>query len=400
MTEQLLKGIRVLDFTDFLAGPYCGMYLADMGADVIKVENLRSGGNFVRNAKPLEKKTGRSMYFQNLNRNKRGVAVDLKSESGKEIFSKLVKSADVLLENNRPGVMDKLGFGWETCHSLNPKLVYASISGYGQYGEHAHKPGYDLIAQAMGGSMSITGWPGMEPTRAGMAIGDLFAGLNACVAILASLLKRRESGQGQRIDVALVDSIVSGMEAKLMQYVYEGKAPVMTGNKYITSAPYDSFRAKDDHFVIASGTDVHFLKLSAAMGMPELAENPLYCDTEARKKNADSLKEIVERWAADKTVSECVEIIDRAGVPAGPIYNCEQVCKDKNITETREMLVKVHHEEAGDLTVIGNPIKMSAYPCQYTKAAPDLGEDNISIFTELGFTDEELETYRKEGVIN
>ncbi len=400
MSEQLFQGIRILDFTDFLAGPYCGMYFADMGADVIKVENLTSGGNFVRNARPLEKTTGRSMYFQNLNRNKRGVAVNLKTDEGKELFTALIKSADVLLENNRPGVMEKLGFGWEAVHEMNQKLIYASISGYGQYGANAKKPGYDLIAQAMGGSMSITGWPGMEPTRAGMAIGDLFAGLNTGFAICGSLLKRQETGLGQRIDVALVDSIVSGMEAKLMQYVYEGVAPAMTGNKYISSAPYDSFRAKDDYFVLASGTDVHFVKLSAAMGMPELAEDPLYCNTELRKKNADSLKVIIEKWASDKTVAECVEIIDRAGIPAGPIYNCEQVCKDKNITETREMLVKVPHPEAGDLTVIGNPIKMNTYPCQYKKAAPDLGEDNYEIFKELGFSDEKLQEYVEKGAIN
>ena len=159
MTRQLLKGIRVLDFTDFLAGPYCGMYLADMGADVIKVENLTTGGNFVRNARPLEKNSGLSMYFQNLNRNKRGVAINLKTEDGKKLFSELVKSADVLLENNRPGVMGRLGFSYEECKKLNPRLVYASISGFGQYGPNANRPGYDLIGQAMGASMSITGWP-------------------------------------------------------------------------------------------------------------------------------------------------------------------------------------------------------------------------------------------------
>lgn len=218
MTRQLLKGIRVLDFTDFLAGPYCGMYLADMGADVIKVENLTTGGNFVRNARPLEKNSGLSMYFQNLNRNKRGVAINLKTEDGKKLFSELVKSADVLLENNRPGVMGRLGFSYEECKKLNPRLVYASISGFGQYGPNANRPGYDLIGQAMGGSMSITGWPGSEPTRAGMAIGDLFGGLNAGFAICASLYNREKTGVGNHIDVALVDSIFSGMEAKMMQY--------------------------------------------------------------------------------------------------------------------------------------------------------------------------------------
>lgn len=400
MSEQLLSGVRVLDFTDFLAGPYCGMFLADMGADVIKVENLKSGGNFVRNARPKESKTGRSMYFQNLNRNKRGVAVDLKTEEGRELFYELIKSADVFIENMRPGVMDKLGCGYDKCKEVNPGLIYASISGFGQYGPYSKRPGYDLIAQAMGGSMSITGWPGQEPTRAGMAIGDMFAGLNAGLSICASLYKRRETGLGQRIDVALVDSIVSGMEAKMMQYLYEGVIPVMTGNKYISSAPYDSFKAKDAYFVIASGTDVHFRHLSAAMGMPELADNPLYIDTESRKANADSLKAIIEQWANDKTVTECVKIIDDAGIPAAPIYNCADVCSDKNIVEVREMLVKVPHKEAGELTVLGNPIKMDRYPVQYKKAAPDLGEDNDEIFMELGFSKEKLDEYKAKGALN
>lgn len=402
--EGILKGIRVIDFTDFLAGPYIGMYFADMGADVIKFENLRCGGNFVRNARPLEKTSGVSMYFQNLNRNKRGAALDLKQEGGKKLFAELIKSADVLIENNRPGVMKRLGFGWEECKELNPRLVYASISGFGQYGPYSHRPGYDLIAQAMGGSMSITGWPGMEPTRAGMAIGDMFAGLNAGFAICASLLEREKSGKGNHIDVALVDSIFSGMEAKMMEYVYTGKSPEKTGNKYISSAPYDSFRAKDDYFVIASGTDKHFVSLSSAMGMPELASDPLYINTESRKKNADSLKAIIEKWASDKTVKEVVAIIDGAGIPAAPIYNCEQACQDKNIVEAREMLVKIpapkSHPEIEELTVIGNPIKMKETPCVYTKAAPDLGEDNYNIFKELGFNDEELAAYREAGVMN
>ena len=400
MESKLLEGVRVLDFTDFLAGPYVTMYFADMGADVIKVENLQSGGNFVRHARPLDKNSGKSMYFGNLNRNKRGVALNLKTEDGKKLFTELVKSADVLIENNRPGVMERLGFGYKACSDMNPRIIYASISGFGQYGPNSYKPGYDLIAQAMGGSMSITGWPGMEPTRAGMAIGDIIAGLNAGIAVLASLYKRMETGVGQHIDVALVDSIVSGMEAKLMQYIYEGVSPVMSGNKYISSAPYDSFKAMDAHFVIASGTDAHFKKLSEAMGMPKLADDPLYNNTENRKKNADSLKQLIESWAASKTVGECVEIIDRAGVPAGPIYNCEQLCQDKDIMEAREMLVKVADKAGKEFTVIGNPIKMDRYPCCYEKAAPELGEDTYEIFKALGFSKAELSTYAQQGVIN
>lgn len=401
MSDQMFTGIRVLDFTDFLAGPYCGMYFADNGADVIKVENLASGGNFVRNAVPKEP-TGRSMYFQNLNRNKRGVAVNLKTEEGKKLFAELIKSADVLLENNRPGVMKRLGFDYETCHELNPKLIYASISGYGQYGARSQRPGYDLIAQAMGGSMSITGWPGQEPTRAGQAIGDLFGGLNAAFAISASLYKREQSGAGQQIDVSLLDGVVSCMEAKMMQYLYTGVAPQRTGNEYLTSAPYDSFKAKDDYFVLASGTDKHFVKLANMMGMPELPNDPRFCDTPKRRANAAALKEIIEEWASDKTAEECVDKIVEIGVPAGPIYDCEKIAHDKEITDVRQMFVKVPHPVEGNepLTVLGNPIKYSEYPCQYKKAAPELGENNYEIFSELGFTDAQLRKAAEDGAIN
>lgn len=400
MSNGVLAGIRVLDFTQFLSGPYCGMFLADMGADVIKVENLVTKGEFVRNARPKEKKTGRSMYFQNLNRNKRGVSLNLKTEEGKKIFAELVKTADVLIENMKPGVIGKLGFGYEACKALNPRIIFASISGFGQYGEYSGRPGYDLVAQAMGGSMSITGWPGQEPTRAGMAIGDMMAGMNAAIGILGSIIKRQQTGLGQQIDVALVDSIVSGLEAKAMQYVYEGKVPEKTGNKYISSAPYDSFRAKDADFVIASGTDKHFAALAQAMGMPELASNPLYIDTEARKKNADSLKSVINQWASDKTTNECVGIILGVDVPAAPIYTVKEVYEDKNISETREMFVKVTHPEAGELVVLGNPIKMSVHPCEYRKAAPDLGQDNDEILREAGFSMGQIAAFRQNGSIN
>jgi crotonobetainyl-CoA:carnitine CoA-transferase CaiB-like acyl-CoA transferase len=398
--KKTLEGIRVLDFTDFLAGPYAGMMLADLGAEVIKIENLRGGGCFTRNARPMEPTTGASMYFGNLNRNKKSVCLDLKSSEGKELFAELVKSADVLLENMRPGVIAKLGFSYEKCKELNPGLIFASISGFGQYGPYSQRPGYDLIAQAMGGSMSVTGWPGQEPTRAGIAIGDIMAGMNACIGILASLHKREETGLGQQIDVALVDTIVSGLEAKAMQFIYDGVVPQKSGNKYTASAPYDSFSAKDAYFVIASGTDVHFRALSAAMGKPELADDPLYINTEGRKANADSLKAIINGWASDKTVTECVAIIDKAGVPAAPIYDVKNVYEDKNISEVREMFVKIPHPKAGEVTVLGNPIKMSEYPVHYSVPAPELGEHNYEVFEALGFSKDKIDEYKEKGALN
>lgn len=401
--EGLLKGIRVLDFTDFLAGPYLGMYFADMGADVIKIENAKSGGNFTRNARPKEAKSGISMYWHNLNRDKRGVALDLKTEEGKQLFAELVKSADVLIENNRPGVMKRLGFGWEECNAMNPRLVYASISGFGQTGRNAYKPGYDLIAQAQGGAMSVTGWPDGEATRAGLAVGDMFAALNAGFGICASLVKRAENGKGNYIDVSLVDGIVSAMEAKMMSYFYEDKIYGRYGNKYSASSPYDSFFAKDTTFVIASGTDKHWALLCGAMGRPELAEDPRFIDTETRKKHNDELREVINGWAADKTADECVAIIDKVGVPAAKIYNTKDVVNDPGIAEDREMIVKVApptgHPEAGELTVLGNPIKMPLTPISYVKAGPELGENNDEIFRELGFTEEQLKDYREKGII-
>lgn len=403
MSESLLSGIRVLDFTQFLAGPYCTQYMADMGAEVIKVENLRQKGDFCRGAMPKESVGGFSIYFGNLNRNKKGVALDLKSEGGKKLFAELIKSADVLMENMRPGIMAKLGFSYEECHKMNPRLIYASVSGFGQYGPNSYRPGYDLIAQAQGGSMSITGWPGSEPTRAGMAVGDLMAGMNALIGILASLYKRKETGLGQQIDVALVDSIFSGMENKIMSYIYSGKITEKTGNRYVTSAPYDSYSAKDGYYVIASGTDAHFIKFSAGIGRPELAQDPRFCDTPSRNKNWAPLKEIINEWGADKTAAECVEMIDSWGIPAALINDCASVCADKNITEVREMLVKVprpNDGHPGELTVIGNPIKMSEYPVKYVKGPPMLGEDNDAIFGALGFSPEELAALRESGAMN
>ena len=407
MAEQIMSGIRVLDFTDFLAGPYLGMYFADMGADVIKIENLRAGGNFTRGARPKEENTGISMYWHNLNRGKRCVAIDLKTDEGKTVFAELVKSADVLIENNRPGVMKRLGFGWDECSALNPRLVYASISGFGQTGRNAYKPGYDLIAQAQGGAMSVTGWPDGEATRSGLAVGDMFGALNAGIGICASLYRREVTGKGNYIDVALVDSIVSAMEAKMMTYFYEHKVYGRWGNKYSASSPYDSFSAKDTAFVIASGTDKHWMMLCDAMGRPELKDDPRFIDTETRKKHDAELREVIHEWASDKTAAECVEIIDKAGVPAAKIYNTEDVVNDPGIAVDREMIVKVKAPEAhpeagtdGELTVVGNPIKMPLTPMQYGQAAKDMGGDNEEVLKELGFTDEQIADLRSKRAIN
>lgn len=396
MRDGLLKGIRVLDFTQFLAGPYCGQYLADLGAEVIKVENLKAGGDFNRVTPPFQGDV--SGYFCTINRNKKGISIDLKSETGKKIFAELVKSADVLLENNRPGVMKRLGFGYEDCRALNEGIIYASVSGFGQTGPYAPRPGYDLIAQAMSGAMSITGWPDDPPTRAGIPLGDVLGGLNACIGIVASLYKRIETGKGQQIDVSLVDSTIGSMQSLLPQYTYAGKLPVKTGNRYLAAAPYDSFMAKDTYFVLACGTNPHFKILCETMGHPELLTDERFDNMEKRRANEDQLKAVIQEWAKDKTAAEVVDIFNNAGLPVGPVFNFEDLVNDEHV-KAREMQVKVSHPRVGEMQITGNPIKMSDYPVQYYKASPDLGEDNDEIFSSIGFTAEQIAEFRAQGAI-
>lgn len=391
-----LEGIKVLDFTQFLAGPYCGMLLADFGAEVIKIENPK-GGDTTRSVNP--KRNGVSMYFNNVNRNKKSVTINLKSEEGKELFAQLIKEADVLIENNRPGVMKRLGFSYEDAKKLNPGIIYASISGFGQYGPYTKRPGYDIIAQAMGGAMSVTGWPDGPATRAGTALGDVLGGLNATVGILAAINHKRNTGEGQYIDVALVDSIVQSLETISMQYIFDGKIPQRTGNRYLAAYPYDSFTAKDGDYVIACGTNAHFKYLSEVMGKTELAEDEKYLTIQDRKDNGDELKAIINEWSSDKEVEDIVDLLLKAKIPAAPIFNLKQVYEDPHINQAREMFVEVEHPVAGNITITGNAIKMSETPSKIRVTAPSLGEHNDEIFGSFGIDKNILKEYKEKNII-
>lgn len=394
--KKALEGIRVLDFTQFLAGPYCCMLLADLGADVIKIERPETGDT---TRSVLPQKNGVSMYFSNVNRNKRSVTVDLKSEEGKEIFRKLIKTADVLVENNRPGVMEKLGFGYDEVKKLNKGIIYASISGFGQYGPYRERPGYDIIAQAMGGAMSITGWPDGPATRSGIALGDILAAMNTAVGILSAIVHKGKTGEGQYIDVALVDSIVASLETISMVYICDGKIPQRTGNRYLAAYPYDSFKAKDADYVMACGTNRHFEWLTEVMGMPELAKDEKYLTIESRKANGDELKEIINEWGKDKTAEEIVDLLLKAKIPAAPIYDIKQVYEDPHINKAREMFVEVEHPVAGTITITGSAIKMSKTPSEVWKRAPMLGEHNEEIYQEIGYDRKTLEEYKEKKII-
>lgn len=377
-TKGLLDGVKVLDLTRVLAGPYCGMMLADMGAEVIKIEMPGKGDDSRRNAPIVN---GESAYFMNLNRNKRGMTLNLKSEEGKEIFRGLVKQSDIVLENYRPGVMEKLGLGYEELRKLNPAIIYGAVSGFGHYGPYSKRPGYDILGQAMSGLMSTTGWPDSAPTRTGTAISDVMGGISCCVGVLAAYVNRLKTGEGEKVDVSLVDSMVSSLEIINMIYLCTGRVPTRIGNRYEAIYPYDSFQASDGMVIIACGNDKLYNVLKTVLKMPEL-EDEMYATNVDRVKNHAPLKALIETWTKDKTIDEIVEILLDAGVPSAQINTIDRVAKDPHIAGAREMFVDLEHPVAGKMKVTGNQLKFTNRPVHIDKPAPTLGQHTEEILKE------------------
>jgi len=393
-----LGDITVLDLTRVLAGPYCTMMLADFGANVIKVE-IPGKGDDTRAMGPI--KNGASMYYANVNRNKKGVTLNLKAPEGKELFKELVKKADVVVENYRPGVMDKLGLGYDELKKVNPRIIYAAVSGFGCYGPNSQRPGYDIIAQAVGGLMSISGHPGGQPTRVGSAMGDMLGGMNLTIGILMALHARQLTGRGQRVDVALVDSVVASLETGTQRYFASGKLPELMGNRYAAAYPYDSFAAADGSFVIACGNDHLFqLLCEKVIHRPDLLTDPRFDSNLKRCDNHAALKPEIEKWTSLHTIDEAVEAINAADVPAAPINDMRRVTSDDSIANVREMFVPLHHPVIGDMRVNGNPVKLLDMMPQITRHAPELGQDNEAVYGELlGLDAAALNEYREKHVI-
>ena len=393
-----LGDITVLDLTRVLAGPYCTMMLADFGANVIKVE-IPGKGDDTRAMGPI--KNGASMYYANVNRNKKGVTLNLKAPEGKELFKELVKKADVVVENYRPGVMDKLGLGYDELKKVNPRIIYAAVSGFGCYRPNSQRPGYDIIAQAVGGLMSISGHPGGQPTRVGSAMGDMLGGMNLTIGILMALHARQLTGRGQRVDVALVDSVVASLETGTQRYFASGKLPELMGNRYAAAYPYDSFAAADGSFVIACGNDHLFqLLCEKVIHRPDLLTDPRFDSNLKRCDNHAALKPEIEKWTSLHTIDEAVEAINAAGVPAAPINDMRRVTSDDSIANVREMFVPLHHPVIGDMRVNGNPVKLLDMMPQITRHAPELGQDNEAVYGELlGLDAAALNEYREKHVI-
>ncbi|MCC8026935.1 MAG: CoA transferase [Clostridium sp.] len=393
----LLDGIKVLDLSRVLAGPYCGMMLADMGADVIKIELPKKGddsrGNF-----PIV--NGESAYFMNLNRNKSGITLNLKSERGKEIFRELVKQSDVVIENYRPGVMERLGLGYEDLKKINPGIIYGAVSGFGHYGPYSSRAGYDIVGQAMSGLMSTTGWPDGGPTRTGTAIADVMGGISCCVGILAALVNKARTGEGEKVDVSLVDSMVSSLEIINMIYLCTGNVPQRIGNRYEAIYPYDSFKAVDGDVIIACGNDKLFKLLVDVMEKPELLADERFANNNARVINHGALKPVIEEWLKDKTIDEVVDTLLGKGIPAAPINTIDRVVKDPHIAGAREMFVEVEHPRAGKLKITGNQIKLTNHKITIRKAAPLLSQDTRQIMKErLSMTDAQVDELIQEEIV-
>ena len=391
-----LLGVRVLDLSRVLAGPYCTMLLADMGADVIKLE-MPGRGDDSREFPPFRE--GESLYYINLNRGKRSITLNLKHPEGKQILLELVRHCDVLVENFRPGTMERLGLGYETLIGMNPRLVYASISGFGQTGPYRSRPGYDIIGQAMGGLMSITGWPDSPPTRAGTAIGDILSALFCCIGILAALQVRERTGRGQMVDVALVDSVFASLE-NIPQKVYvDGEVPARIGNRYEFVYPYDSFEASDGWVIIGIANDAIWGRFVEATGLKELALDERFTTNPKRVENHGTLKPLIQGWVSTRKVGEVVSFLTERGVPACPIYDLKEASDDPQMAE-RGMTIELDQPGLGRVRLLGSPVKMSDTRPLPRGPAPTLGGDNISVFGELlGASVEEVARLRKEGVL-
>lgn len=392
-----LEGIRILDMTRVLAGPYCTLLLGDLGAEIIKIE-VPGQGDDSRKFPPF---IGReSAYFMNLNRSKQSLTLNLKATEGKAVFRDLVRCADVLIENFRPGTLDDLGVGYEVLKTINPNLVYSSISGFGHSGPYREMPGYDIIGQAMGGIMSVTGWPDSPPTRTGTAIADILAGLCACIGILSSLVAIRNGGSGQKVDIALVDAVVSAMETIIQIYLVEQRIPQRTGNRYEFIYPYDTFRAADGWVVVAVGNNKLWEVFCGAIGCDHLLRDETYRDNYDRVKAHAEVKRVVEEWTGARTVREVVDFLLSKTIPCAPLYTVKEVVEDPHIAEARRMIREVEHPVAGRMKVIGSPINLSETPSEVRCPAPLLGQHSVEILKRvLAYPEDRIEALKTAGVI-
>jgi CoA:oxalate CoA-transferase len=383
MTQQgPLSGILILDLSRILAGPYCTLLLAELGARVIKVEPPPSGDD-ARQYGPF--RNGKSTYFASVNRGKESIALDLKSPDGRGIFERLLDKSDALVENFRPGTMEKLGYSWDSLHARYPRLVYAAASGFGHSGPYSHYPAYDMVVQGLGGIMSITGHPGMPLTRIGTSIGDLGGGLFAAIALNAALLHRERTGEATKVDVSLFDCQLALLENAIMRYTTTGEIPGPMGARHPSITPFEAFATADGNIIIAAGNDGLFARLAKALDRADLSDNPDYRTNALRNRHQEALKAEIEGVLAGADTAHWIGVLERAGVPCGPVNDIAQALAHPQ-TAARNMLISVDDPVTGPLQLAGNPMKLSGFVDPPTRPpAPDLDADRDHILRELGF---------------
>ena len=391
-----LSGVVILDLTQILAGPMCTMVLADMGADVIKVEKPNGGDDNRRMGPPFIKDW--SAGFMAVNRNKRSLALDLRSEAGRGVFRRLVEEADVVVENFRPGVMERLGLGYEQLAAIKPRLVYCTISGFGSTGPARNRGGFDLVAQGVSGLMSITGHPNSPPAKVGVPITDLTAGLFAANGIMAAYIHALKTGQGQMVDTSLMEAGVAYTVWESSVYFAEGEIPGPLGSAHRVSAPYQALRTKDGYLNLGAATQPTWEQLCRAICREDLMEDERFRAPWDRKAREEELAALLEETFSTQNTSHWLELLDSAGVVAGPIYNMEQVYQDPQVL-AREMLVDTQDPELGTIHNIGVPVKLSVTPGSIRRRAPALGEHSAEILMEHGFTQNEVDGLLAHAVI-
>lgn len=401
-----LQGIRVLDLSRVLAGPWCGQVLADLGAEVIKIERPKVGDDTRMWGPPwmLDQQgraTRESGYYQSANRNKSSVAIDMATQDGQRLLQHMVKTADIVIENFKAGSLKKYGLDYETLKHINPKLIYCSITGFGQDGPRAEEPGYDFIIQGMSGLMSITGEKegelGASSQKVGVAVVDIQTGLYATIAIQAALISRQQTGVGQYIDMSLLDVQVAGLANQGMNYLSSGIAPQRMGNHHPNIVPYQTFKARDKEFILACGNDKQFKDLCIAIGKPELLDQPNYVRNQDRVKYRQELVALLSEYFLSNTAKHWVDAIHAVKVPVGVINSVADALDEPQI-QYRKMVVNIPHTDNPDFNVIGSPIKMTGTPVEYRNAPPRLGEHTKAILEEF-CSDEELLQLKQQGVI-
>lgn len=408
MTENTgpLKDIRVLDLTRILAGPTGTQTLGDLGADVIKIERPGEGDDTRKWGPPfLKGKDGedirQSSYYLAANRNKRSLSIDIAHPEGQALIRELLKDCDVLVENFKVGGLEKYGLSYDQLKDEFPHLIYCSITGFGQTGPYAPRPGYDYLVQGMGGIMSLTGEPEGEPVKVGVGVSDIVCGMNAMIAVLAALHERQSSGKGQWIDMSLLDSQIAWLVNEGMNYLLSGNLPKRLGNAHANIVPYQLFPTSDGHVIVAVGNDSQFRRFCGVAGLDDCPDDPRFATNPARLENRDALVELIREATQKRTMADWLESLEAAGVPCGPVNDLEQVFKDPQVIE-RNMRISMEHSEAevGSVDLIGSPIKMSRTPVSYRHAPPTIGQHTNEILSsDLDLDEDRIQELRKLGVI-